>query len=99
MFHACGWGVPYAAPMNGAKLVLPGPRLDGASLYELFETEGVNYSLGVPTVWLGFEAHLSASRRALLDAAPSLVRRLGGAAVDGRSLRPPRHRYASRAGA
>jgi 3-(methylthio)propionyl---CoA ligase len=33
-----------------------GPRLDGASLYELFETEGVSYSLGVPTVWLGFEA-------------------------------------------
>ncbi len=61
LFHACGWGVPYAAPMNGAKLVLPGPRLDGASLYELFEAEGVTYSLGVPTVWLGFEAYLSSS--------------------------------------
>ena len=47
--------------MNGAKLVMPGPRLDGASLYELFEAEGVTYALGVPTVWLGFEAHLSAS--------------------------------------
>ncbi len=63
LFHACGWGVPYAAPMNGAKLVLPGPRLDGASLYELFEAEGVTYSLGVPTVWLGFEAYLSSSGR------------------------------------
>jgi 3-(methylthio)propionyl---CoA ligase len=41
--------------------VLPGPRLDGASLYELFETEGVTYALGVPTVWLGFENHLSTS--------------------------------------
>jgi acyl-CoA synthetase (AMP-forming)/AMP-acid ligase II len=61
LFHACGWGIPYAAPMNGAKLVLPGPRLDGASLYELFEAEGVTYALGVPTVWLGFEAYLSAS--------------------------------------
>ena len=61
MFHACGWGIPHAAPMNGAKLVMPGPRLDGASLYELFEAEGVTYALGVPTVWLGFEAHLSAS--------------------------------------
>jgi 3-(methylthio)propionyl---CoA ligase len=61
LFHACGWGIPYAAPMNGAKLVLPGPRLDGASLYELFETEGVTYALGVPTVWLGFEAYLSTS--------------------------------------
>jgi 3-(methylthio)propionyl---CoA ligase len=59
LFHACGWGIPYAAPMNGAKLVLPGPHLDGASLYELFETEGVTYALGVPTVWLGFETHLS----------------------------------------
>jgi len=47
--------------MNGAKLVLPGPRLDGPSLYELFEAEGVTMSLGVPTVWLGFEAHLAAT--------------------------------------
>jgi fatty-acyl-CoA synthase len=61
MFHACAWGIPYAAPMNGAKLVMPGPRLDVASLYELFEAEGVTYSLGVPTVWLGFEAYLSAA--------------------------------------
>ncbi|MBO0735608.1 MAG: long-chain-fatty-acid--CoA ligase [Alphaproteobacteria bacterium] len=61
LFHACGWGTPYTAPMNGAKLVMPGPRLDGQSLYELFETEGVTMSLGVPTVWLGFEAHLCAT--------------------------------------
>ena len=61
LFHACGWGTAYGAPMNGAKLVLPGPRLDGQSLYELFEAEGVTMSLGVPTVWLGFEAHLSAT--------------------------------------
>jgi 3-(methylthio)propionyl---CoA ligase len=61
LFHACGWGTAYTAPMNGAKLVLPGPRLDGKSLYELFEAEGVTMSLGVPTVWLGFEAHLSAT--------------------------------------
>ncbi len=61
LFHACGWGIPHAVPMNGAKLVLPGPRLDGASLHELFEAEGVTYALGVPTVWLGFEAHLSTS--------------------------------------
>ncbi|HTV45493.1 MAG TPA: long-chain-fatty-acid--CoA ligase [Stellaceae bacterium] len=61
LFHACGWGIPYAAPMNGAKLVLPGPRVDGESLYRLFEIEGVTYALGVPTVWLGFEAYLTAS--------------------------------------
>ena len=78
LFHACGWGIPYAAPMNGAKLVLPGPRVDGASLYELFEAEGVTYALGVPTVWLGFEAHLSAS-----GARCSTLRRVlsGGSAV------------------
>ena len=58
LFHACGWATPYSAPMNGTKLVFPGSRLDGASLYELFETEGVTLSLGVPTVWLGFEAYL-----------------------------------------
>jgi fatty-acyl-CoA synthase len=63
LFHACGWGVAYAAPMNGAKLVLPGPRLDGASLCELFDAEGVTVSQGVPTVWLGFEAYLCASER------------------------------------
>src|SRR6202047_968914 len=58
MFHACAWGVPYSAAMSGAKLVLPGPRLDGASLYELFEAEGVTLSLGVPTIWLRFAAPL-----------------------------------------
>jgi len=61
MFHANAWGVPYSAAMNGSKLVLPGPHLDGASLYTLFEQEGVTLSLGVPTIWLGFEAHLSAN--------------------------------------
>jgi 3-(methylthio)propionyl---CoA ligase len=78
MFHACAWSVPYVAALNGAKLVLPGPRLDGASLYELFEAEGVTMSLGVPTVWLGFEAHLAAT-----GARCSTLRRVlsGGAAV------------------
>jgi acyl-CoA synthetase (AMP-forming)/AMP-acid ligase II len=78
MFHACAWSVPYVAAMNGAKLVLPGSRLDGASLYELFEAEGVTMSLGVPTVWLGFEAHLAAT-----GARCSTLRRVlsGGAAV------------------
>src|SRR5205085_138200 len=64
LFHACGWATPYTAPMNGAKLVFPGARLDGASLYELFETEGVTLSLGVPTVWLGFEAYMREIGRA-----------------------------------
>ena len=61
LFHACGWATPYTAPINGAKLVFPGTLLDGASLYELFEAEGVTLSLGVPTIWLGFAAHLEAT--------------------------------------
>src|SRR5205807_1981035 len=78
LFHACGWGTAYTAPMNGAKLVMPGPRLDGQSLYELFEAEGVTMSLGVPTVWLSFEAHLTAT-----DGRCSTLRWIlsGGAAV------------------
>jgi fatty-acyl-CoA synthase len=53
MFHVNAWGIPYSAPIVGAKLVLPGCGLDGKSLYELFESEGVDGSAGVPTVWLG----------------------------------------------
>ena len=53
MFHVNAWGVPYAAPMVGAKLVFPGPHLDGKSLHELLESEKVTFSAGVPTVWLG----------------------------------------------
>jgi acyl-CoA synthetase (AMP-forming)/AMP-acid ligase II len=58
MFHINGWCIPYAAPIGGAKLVLPGQRLDGASLYELMEAEGVTMSAGVPTIWLGLMSHL-----------------------------------------
>ncbi|MCQ4160185.1 long-chain-fatty-acid--CoA ligase [Roseomonas sp. GC11] len=53
MFHVNAWGTPYSAPMVGAKLVLPGPKLDGASLRELILSEGVTFSAGVPTVWMG----------------------------------------------
>ncbi len=58
MFHVNAWGVPFAAPLAGAKLVFPGPQLDGKSLYELFESEGVTFSAGVPTVWLGLLQHM-----------------------------------------
>jgi acyl-CoA synthetase (AMP-forming)/AMP-acid ligase II len=53
MFHVNAWGLPYAACMVGAKMVFPGAGLDGKSLHELFETEGVTMSAGVPTVWQG----------------------------------------------
>jgi fatty-acyl-CoA synthase len=53
MFHANGWGVPYAAAMMGAKLVLPGPHLDPESILELIQQENVTLATGVPTVWYG----------------------------------------------
>src|SRR3569832_58562 len=52
MFHANAWGIPYGAPMAGASLVFPGYKMDGASIYELFESEQVTISAGVPTIWL-----------------------------------------------
>src|SRR3546814_147395 len=51
MYHANAWGVVYSAPAVGAKLVLPGQRMDGESIYGLIEAEGVTYSAAVPTVW------------------------------------------------
>ena len=52
MFHANSWGLAFACPMRGAKMVMPGAKLDGASVYELLETEKVTMTAGVPTVWL-----------------------------------------------
>jgi fatty-acyl-CoA synthase len=53
MFHVNAWGLPYSVLLSGAKLVFPGAALDGKSLFELFESERVTFSAGVPTVWLG----------------------------------------------
>ncbi|ELX08562.1 medium-chain-fatty-acid--coA ligase AlkK [Janthinobacterium sp. HH01] len=53
MFHVNAWGLPYSVPLSGAKMVFPGPALDGKSVYELMEKEKVTFSAGVPTVWLG----------------------------------------------
>jgi acyl-CoA synthetase (AMP-forming)/AMP-acid ligase II len=59
MFHVNAWGAPYALPMIGAKLVLPGSQMgNGAVLHELMESEGVSFSLGVPTVWLALLEYL-----------------------------------------
>ncbi len=57
MFHVNAWGLPYSAAMTGAKLVFPGAALDGKSVYELIEAEGVTMAAGVPTVWLGLLNH------------------------------------------
>ncbi len=77
MFHVNAWGLPYAACMTGAKLVFPGAGLDGKSLYDLFEAEGVTMAAGVPTVWQGLLNHVQANKLAF-----STVRRtvIGGSA-------------------
>ncbi len=51
LFHVNAWGLPYSCPLNGAGLVLPGPRLDGASIYELLREAGCTLAFGVPTIW------------------------------------------------
>ena len=61
MFHVNAWSLPYVGCMVGAKLVFPGPGLDGKSLFELFESEGVTMSAGVPTVWQGLLAYVQAN--------------------------------------
>ena len=53
LFHVNAWGMPYTAALTGTSLIMPGPRLDGASLFDLMDREGVTGSLGVPTVWRG----------------------------------------------
>jgi len=58
MFHVNAWGIPYSAAATGAKLVFPGPALDGKSVYELIEAEGVTFAAGVPTVWQMLLGHM-----------------------------------------
>ncbi|MBS0430019.1 MAG: long-chain-fatty-acid--CoA ligase [Proteobacteria bacterium] len=81
MFHANAWGTPYAAAMVGTRLVLPGPHLDGKSVYELMAQEKVTFSQGVPTVWLMLFQYLDAHPE--LDPKALGLRRvgIGGAAV------------------
>jgi fatty-acyl-CoA synthase len=61
MFHANGWSLPYSTAMTGAKVVMPGPKLDGPSLHHLLESEGVTVTAAVPTVWLALLQHLDAT--------------------------------------
>ena len=61
LFHANSWGIAFSAPSMGTKLVMPGPKLDGASVYELLDTEKVTYTAGVPTVWLMLLNHMAAN--------------------------------------
>ncbi|MFT3977678.1 MAG: long-chain-fatty-acid--CoA ligase [Sphingomonas bacterium] len=65
MYHANAWGVVYSAPAVGAKLVLPGQKMDGESLVDLIEQEDVTVSSAVPTIWQGMLEYLRASGRGL----------------------------------
>jgi len=77
-FHVNSWGVSYAAPMNGCKLVLPGPKMDGESLFELLDQEECSLSLAVPTVWMMLTGYLRESGKQL----PHMQRVvIGGSAV------------------
>ena len=76
MFHANGWGVPFATPAVGARLVLPGRHLDGASVARLINTESVTVAIGVATVWLALVEHLEATG----GQTPSLQRIIVGGA-------------------
>lgn len=82
MFHANAWGIPYAAPMTGVKLVMPGPRLDGASLTRLMTDEDVTMTAGVPSVFLGLLNHLEETNTRV----PSLERVVIGGAAASQSM-------------
>ncbi|HTS21873.1 MAG TPA: 3-(methylthio)propionyl-CoA ligase [Casimicrobiaceae bacterium] len=77
MFHVNAWGIPYAAPMVGAKLVFPGAALDGASLYQLMEAEAVDSTSAVPTVWMGLVSHMKQNKLKFTTLKTSTI---GGAA-------------------
>ena len=78
MFHVNAWGIPYAAAMCGAKMVLPGARMDGESLFELMESEQVTLSAGVPTIWMMLLAYMKENNKRLTTMQRTVI---GGAAA------------------
>jgi fatty-acyl-CoA synthase len=90
MFHVNAWGTPYAAPLAGTKMVMPGPGLDGASLASLFNDEKVTISAGVPTIWAGLIQHLESSGETL----PHMKRTvIGGSACPPSMIEKFRDKY------
>jgi fatty-acyl-CoA synthase len=84
MFHVNAWGLPYICTMTGTKIVFPGPAMDGESLCQLMDEEGVTLSAGVPTVWAGVDSHLTDHQLKL----PSLKRVvIGGSACPDSMIR------------
>jgi len=90
MFHVNAWGLPYVACMVGAKLVFPGPGLDGKSLYELFESEKVTLSAGVPTVWQGLLTYVEANHLKFSTMRRSVI---GGSACPPAMIRTFQEKY------
>ena len=80
LFHVNAWGLPYACPLMGVSLVMPGPRLDGASLFDLMDQEQVHASWGVPTVWQGLLAEMAKRGRKPAGLSEVVI---GGAAAPG----------------
>jgi acyl-CoA synthetase (AMP-forming)/AMP-acid ligase II len=78
MFHVNGWCVPYAAPIGGAKLVLPGARMDTPGIYDLLESERVTVTAGVPTIWIALMRHIEQGKLPLTSLKRILV---GGSAM------------------
>jgi acyl-CoA synthetase (AMP-forming)/AMP-acid ligase II len=78
MFHVNAWGLPFAAPLVGSKIVFPGAALDGKSVYELLESERVTFSAGVPTVWGGLIQYLKQNNLKLSTLERTII---GGSAV------------------
>ena len=90
MFHVNAWGIPYATPMTGAKLVMPGARLDGEGLHEMIEGEEVSYVAGVPTVWLGLLQYLRENNKRIDSVERVLI---GGSALPEALLRAYESEY------
>ncbi len=86
LFHVNAWGIPFSAAMCGAKLVLPGAAVDGESLFSLLRAERCTFSLGVPTVWLGFLDYVATHREELDLAGLALERILVGGSAAPRSM-------------
>lgn len=90
MFHANAWGIAFAGPGTGAKLVMPGAKMDGASIHELLETEGVTFSAAVPTVWQMLLQHLDSTHGKLTTLKKVVI---GGSACPESIIRGFHDRY------
>lgn len=86
MFHANAWGLPFAAAMLGAKLVLPGACMDSPSICELFRSELVTFGAGVPTVWMAMLRYIEEHPDAF-HPQPGLRMLVGGAALSEQLIR------------